>query len=105
MDLDPAQQAEDLKAFEGRLVESIGSLGPTAVRWKCILILCVSCCFISGYAFIMDIHTAKFMTCTDLFLNHKFFTMCCIILVSLLATGVQQRIMAQTMYPFSLRLL
>ncbi|RDD47042.1 hypothetical protein TrispH2_001560 [Trichoplax sp. H2] len=89
MDLDPAQQAEG------------------------ILILCVSCCFISGYAFIMDIHTAKvrkcksslFMTCTDLFLNHKFFTMCCIILVSLLATGVQQRIMAQTMYPFSLRLL
>ncbi|XP_047126956.1 nuclear envelope phosphatase-regulatory subunit 1 [Hydra vulgaris] len=88
-------QAEDLKAFERRIVELLDSLGPTANKWKFVFI---STCFIAivtafGWLFDQQITEISFV---QSLLNHKLFSLSCFGLLVMLLMGVHKRILIQS---------
>ncbi|XP_065065250.1 nuclear envelope phosphatase-regulatory subunit 1-like [Rhopilema esculentum] len=91
----PSQQvqAEDLKAFERRVVEYVSSLGPQANRWRILLALTSVCIAIGSFGWAMDEKTVKISFLESLMI-HKFFTISCISLIILIIFGAHKRIRA-----------
>lgn len=52
--MNPAEQADDLKAFERRMIEIVASLQPSIWRWRIILLILVFFTLITFYFLLMD---------------------------------------------------
>lgn len=87
-------QAEDLKAFERRLVECIAALGPVAYKWRFILLVTCLITAVTAWNWALDQRTAEVSFFQSL-LYHKLFTLSCITLVVLFMMGLHKRIMIQ----------
>eukprot|EP00112_Aurelia_sp_Birch-Aquarium-sp1_P022062 Seg61.2 transcript_id=Seg61.2/GoldUCD/mRNA.D3Y31 product="Nuclear envelope phosphatase-regulatory subunit 1" protein_id=Seg61.2/GoldUCD/D3Y31 len=102
----PSQQvqAEDLKAFERRIVEYVSSLGPQANRWRVLLALTSVCIAIGSFGWAMDEKTVKVSFWESLMI-HKFLTISCIALVILIGLGAHKRIRAPQLMLARVRLI
>jgi len=91
----PSQQvqAEDLKAFERRIVEYVSSLGPQANRWRVLVVLASVCIAVGSFDWALDAGTAK-LSFVESLMVHKFFTISCILLLLLIIFGAHKRIRA-----------
>lgn len=87
-------QAEDLKAFERRLVECISSLRPVANRWRFILF--ISCLFtaVTAWNWMIDQQTTQVSLLQSL-VYHKLFVISTILLISLFIMGFHKRVIIQ----------
>uniref|UniRef100_A0A671XEH0 Nuclear envelope phosphatase-regulatory subunit 1 n=1 Tax=Sparus aurata TaxID=8175 RepID=A0A671XEH0_SPAAU len=95
------EQAEDLKAFERRLTEYVSCLQPATGRWRMILIVVSVCTATGAWNWLIDPDTQKVSFFSSLW-NHPFFTISCITLIALFFAGIHKRVVAPSMYPFSL---
>ncbi|XP_053292466.1 nuclear envelope phosphatase-regulatory subunit 1 [Pleuronectes platessa] len=87
------EQAEDLKAFERRLMEYISSLQPATLRWRMILIVVSVCTATGAWKWFIDPDTQKVSFSSSLW-NHPFFTISCITLIVLFFAGIHRRVVA-----------
>jgi len=88
-------QAEDLKAFERRLVEYISVIGPSSNKWRVVLL--ITCVVTAWMAWIwaLDQRTSQVSFLYSLY-NHKLFTMSLTTLITLFLFGAHKRIMVQS---------
>jgi len=88
-------QAEDLKAFERRLVEYISVIGPSSNKWRVVLL--ITCVVTAWMAWIwaLDQRTSQVSFFYSLY-NHKLFTMSLTTLITLFLFGAHKRIMVQS---------
>jgi len=88
-------QAEDLKAFERRLVEYISVIGPSSNKWRVVLL--ITCIVTAWMAWIwaLDQRTSQVSFLYSLY-NHKLFTMSLTTLITLFLFGAHKRIMVQS---------
>ena len=94
-------QAEDLKAFERRLVECITSLRPVANKWRLILFASFLFTLVTSWNWIIDQRTSQVSLFQSL-LYHKLFVISILVLVVLLAMGFHKRVMIQSIVLFQL---
>ncbi|XP_057291751.1 nuclear envelope phosphatase-regulatory subunit 1-like [Hydractinia symbiolongicarpus] len=87
-------QAEDLKAFERKLVEYISSLGPTANKWRLVLIVTCFATASTGWSWALDHQTSEISFLSSL-VNHRLFALNLCILIILFLFGAHKRIVAQ----------
>lgn len=88
---------EDLKAFERRLTEIISSAGPSAMRWRVILLISSICVAIGAFYWISDPITAEVSFFTSI-QNHTFFSVSTILLLVLLCLGAHRRVVAPSIF-------
>ena len=88
-------QAEDLKAFERRLVECISSLRPVANRWRLVLVVSLLFTLVTSWNWLVDQRTTQVSLVQSL-LYHKLFVLSLVVLLGLLATGLHKRIAVQS---------
>uniref|UniRef100_UPI00358E97A2 nuclear envelope phosphatase-regulatory subunit 1 isoform X2 n=1 Tax=Myxine glutinosa TaxID=7769 RepID=UPI00358E97A2 len=96
------EQAEDLKAFERRLTEIISGIQPATGRWRMVLIVVSVCTATGAWTWITDPETQQVAFFVSLW-NHTFFTVSCIVLIGLFLAGIHKRVVAPSMYPFSVK--
>lgn len=87
---------EDLKAFERRLTEVVASLQPPTCKWRIILTIISTCTAMGAWQWLADSLTYQVYSVTfcQSLMNHPFFTISSLILLSLFLAGIHKRVVA-----------
>lgn len=90
--LDQAEVTEDLKAFERRLTEYIGCIGPQTGKWRVLLVTSSLWVLYTAWGWITD--TGQHKGFLQSMWHHIFFTISCCNLLFLFLIGIHRRVMA-----------
>lgn len=102
-------QADDLKAFERRMIEIVSSLQPSIWRWRVILLVLVLVTLMTFYALMTDDSASKLMVvnepsdhtyfssfCSFIFQKHFYFSVSFSLLIFAFLFGIHRKMFASS---------
>jgi len=91
--MNSADQTEDLKAFERRVVEYINALQPATTRWRIVLVVLALATTFGAWFWLMDPKTFREPFLSSLW-THPNFAVCAFLLILLFFNGIHKRVVA-----------
>ncbi|XP_039255883.1 nuclear envelope phosphatase-regulatory subunit 1-like [Styela clava] len=88
-----ADQRDDLKAFERRIMECITHMQPSTSRWRMVLVIISVCTAIGAWLWLVDPNTSREPFLHSLW-QHPFFTLSSAVLILLFFAGIHKRVVA-----------
>ena len=89
-------QADDLKAFERRMIEIVSSLQPSIWRWRVILIVLIILTLVTFYAFINNDSSTDSSIISKIFQRKIYFCISICLLISAFLFGIHRKIFSSS---------
>lgn len=89
-------QADDLKAFERRMIEIVSSLQPSIWRWRVILIVLIIVTLVTFYAFMNNDSSTDSSIISKIFQRKIYFCISICLLISAFLFGIHRKIFSSS---------